>query len=116
MPRRAQKHCAMTVMAASMHQAGFAGLIRDAGAFMNWQGVHIRTQPNVAAVSTAPALDDPDDAGSPDSGHDLVAPELGELARHHIGGAVYIEEQFGVAMKIMAPGDNIMASFCDMID
>ncbi len=49
----------------------------------------------------APAADDPNDAGSPDAGHDIVAAEAAQLLGHESRRAVDLVEQFRVGMQIV---------------
>ena len=68
------------------------------------------------AARAALALDDADDAGPADAGHDLVAAECLELVGDDAGGAVHVEEELGVLVEIAAPAGDLVGKVGDAVD
>jgi hypothetical protein len=103
----AQQHGCVSVMAAGMHLARHGGAIGQVGLLLDGQGIHVGPQANNLAGTLTLALDDGHHAGLADAGHDLVAAERLQLLGHDLRGAVNIEQQFGIAMKIAAPFSDL---------
>ena len=62
------------------------------------------------------ALDDADDAGPAEAGHDLVAAEALELVRHDPRGAVNVEQKLRVFVEVAAPGGDFIGEVGDAVD
>ena len=117
--RRPQQHGGVTVMAAGVHQALRPGSVRQIGRLLDRQRVHIRPQPDHLHVTVAGgpvALDDADDAGAAETGHNLVAAEFPQTVRHQCRSAVHVVEQFRVFMNIPAPGLDVGLKLGDAVD
>ena len=98
-----QQHGGVAVVAASVHLAGvFAGVGKGIG-FIDGQCVHVGTQAD-AAFAVA-VFDDADHAGGAHATVNFNAP-LGQLACHHIGGALFLETQFGVGVDVAAHSND----------
>ena len=108
-PRCAQKHRGVTVMAAGVHQARGLGGVGQIGCLLDRQRVHVGAKPDHLdfALAGLLALDDADDTGIAEAGGDLVAAELAQAVSHECCGAVHIIQQFRVFMDIAAPGLDI---------
>jgi hypothetical protein len=62
------------------------------------------------------AADDADDAGAADPCDDLVAAEGAQLVGDDAGGAVHVEQQFGMLVDVASPGGGFLGEFGDTVD
>ena len=100
--RRSQKHCGVSVMAASVHLAcgvRCPWLARD---LRQRQRIHVRAQSHRRAFAVTPPYD-ADDAGTADPRLHDVTTELVQLIRDEPGRLVHIEHQLGIRMQMMTP-------------
>ncbi|MDF2797904.1 MAG: hypothetical protein K0R85_648 [Devosia sp.] len=112
----AQQHGCVTIMAAGMHAARHRTGVRLARAFGDRQGIHIRAQAQGAPAGIALAIDDADNAGPPQPGHDLVASksaqEFLDLARR----AMHLKQDLGIAMQVLTPASDLVVKLGNAID
>ena len=113
-PRGAQQHGRMGVMAAGVHDARRLRGEGQVGALVNRQGVHIGAQTDAPPVAFV-AFQDADDAGFPDAGVGLDPPglqHLGNLGR----GADLLHPQFGMFVKVAADRHEVVGESGDAVD
>ncbi len=106
----------MAVMAAGMHGAGRPGGIGLAGRLGYGQGVHVGAQADDLALVGIAATDDADDAGAPDAGRHLVNAIGFQLFGDGGSRAMNLVENLGVAMDVMAYGDQIVLEVGETVD
>ena len=106
----------MIVVAAGVHHAHFLavvgrllrGLERHVHLLGHRQAIHVGAQRDDAAGLAA--LQDADDAGAADAGLHLHA-QRAEVIRDDLGGADFLQPQFGMLVEIAAPGDDLREDF-----
>ena len=106
--RGAEQHRGMPVVAAGVHLAVVHGAVIEFVPLVNQQRIHVGAQPERApALSLAQYADD---AGFTDFGVHLE-PEIAQQACHLVGGALFLEGEFRVAVDVMAPVPHRLAVF-----
>jgi|GEM_PF-7106979 len=73
---------------------------------MYGQRIHIGAQANAATRAIAP-MDQPDDARAPDTGFHRIAADLAQEIRDRGTGAVAVEQNFGMGMKILPQSSDL---------
>ena len=90
-------------MPARMHLAvGFGGIV-DPRRLDDRQRVHIGAQTHHAAGSIGFAMDHANHPGAANAFDNLVTAKRPQQIGHLAGGALHIEQQFGMFVKIMPP-------------
>jgi hypothetical protein len=105
-PGRAEQHCGVPVMAASVHLAGGFGCIGQSGRLFDRKRVHVGPKPDRPDISLADrlaSLDNANDAGTAKAGRHFIATELPKTLGHKCRRAVLVVSEFGVLMDIAAP-------------
>ena len=100
-----QQHGGVPVVAASVHDAGVATGIGQAGGFVNRQGVHIGA--NADRLAAVAAFQLAHQTGAAQTALDLVAPS-GQLLGHQITGAVFLVAHLGVLVDVTPHGDEFI--------
>jgi hypothetical protein len=98
-----------------VHLARRLGGVRHARHLLDRQGVHVGAQPHHLSRGRLAPLDDSDDAGLAYAWHDLIATEGFELVDHDAGGAMHIEPELRVCVKITAPGGDLLVHGGDAV-
>jgi hypothetical protein len=99
----AQQGGGVHVVAAGMHDAGVFTCEGEARPLFDRQRIHVTADGEYRAGPTA--LDGADHAGAANAG--LAGdPEAGKFARHHAGGALFLERQFRMGVKVTANCDQ----------
>ena len=99
--RRAQQHRGVTVVAARVHLAFVLRAMAEGVRFLQRQGVHVGAQADgLGAIAIA---DDTDQTGGAQAAMDLDTPRF-QISGHHVGGALFLETQFGMRMDVTADG------------
>src|SRR5262249_20945592 len=104
--------------AAGMHFAGGRRPVRQIGLFHDRQGVHVGAQTNNPPTTVGgrfASADHSDDPGAADAGSHLIAAESLQFFGYDSGGAVNIEQQFRVGMKIATPSGDLRLQTGDAV-
>ena len=101
-PRRAEQHRGMSVVAARMHVSRRRGLVGQIVRLEDRQRVHIGAQADGLARASL-AADHSDNAGPADAGDHLVAAERPEPLGDEPGGPVNVVTQLRMRMQIAPP-------------
>ena len=109
--RRPQQHGGMPVMPAGVHAARRNRRITDPGLFQYRQRIHICAQRNHPPRHGFPARNHHHHARAPDASHHLITAKTAAKISHFACGALHIEQQFGVGVKIMAPRGDLGQQF-----
>src|SRR5262249_43832806 len=96
----AEQPCGVTVMAAGLHAAVVARPIREIGGFLDRQCVHIGSEPDRARRIADPQP--ADDASAANAAKHLAA-KFRELVRNELGGALLLEPELGMRVKVAPP-------------
>ena len=103
--RRAEQHGRMSVVAAGVHASGVFRTMRKIVFLLQRQSVHVGTQANGTPAAAFPQ--GTDHAGSRQAAMHFQS--IGrELAGDDVGGASFMEGQFGMGMDIPANGDQFV--------
>src|SRR5262249_55871354 len=101
------------VMAAGMHAPGILRAVREGVAFEDRQAIHVGAQPDRARRVADP--EPPDEAGLADPAMHLDAEAL-ELVGDKIGGALFLEAQFGMRVDVAPPFRQLVVKAADIVD
>ncbi len=112
--RRAQQHRRVPVVAAGVHLAVVDRAVVELVQLLHGQRVHIGAQADQALAGLA-TLEQTDDAGAGQAPVHLDPP-VGELLGDHIGGAVLLEGDLGMAVDVPAPGLHVLGELGDAVD
>ena len=107
--RRREEHRRVPVVAAAVHAALVARLVRELVLLLHRQRVHVGAQADRASVVVARTRDHRDHAGLADAGVMLDA-ERGELLVHHARGPVLLEAELGMGVQITANGGEFVVT------
>ena len=99
-----QQHGGVAVMAAGVHLAGVHAGVAEGVELLHGQRVHVGAQANRAAGRAA--FDNAHHAGGAQAAVNGNAP-LGQLLRHHLGCAHFLEAQLGVGVNVTAKGSHV---------
>ena len=87
--------------------------VRQAGLLLDWQRIHIRTNPDAAWAVTD--LQRADNAGPAYPRGDRVAPLL-EPTRHESRGFHFFKRELGVLMNMLAQSANFVERWIEILD
>jgi hypothetical protein len=116
MPCCSEKHGRVTIMPAGMHLSRDARSPWQSGLLRYRQGIHIGAQADCIARSSTIAVDDANDARTPDSFHDLVAAERTKEVGNFRSRILDIIEQFRLCMEIPPPCRDVFLKFGHSVD
>ncbi len=107
---RREQHRGMAVVTARVHLAGERAGIRQAGLFVDRQGVHVRAQ--AEALRAVAHFQLADHTGFPEPACHRVAPFLQTLG-HEVGGGEFFVRQFRVGVDTVAQSDHFVFEIGD---
>src|SRR5215469_1911702 len=98
----------MAVVAAGVHLARHRRFVRDIAGLLDRQGIHVGTQSDDPATSSAlAAADHAHHARAPDPGHHLVAAEALELVGNAGRRALHVVKEFGMGVDVAPPSGDL---------
>src|SRR5262245_3832343 len=114
--RGSQQHGGMPVMAAGMHLSGYRRLVGEIAGLLYGKGIHVCPKPNCLSLGTFASVDDPYDAGSADTRHNLVAAKRFQFLSDRAGRALDIEHQLRVCVQIASPSGDLGVQISDAVN
>ena len=100
-------------MAAGMHLARHAGRVGQRVLFLDVEGVQIGPQRDRPLAPSRPQRRH--HPGSRETAMDLEA-EARQMAGDELGGAMFLEGGFRIAMDLLTPGDHVLVEGGDPVD
>ena len=108
---RAQQDRGVPIMPAGMHLPGRVRGVVNTRRLRNWEGVHIRAQPDDTAFCVGLAFDNGNDAGLADTGRDAVHANLFQPCLHKSRGFGQVIHQLWHLVERTAPGADLGQKF-----
>ena len=104
----AQQHRRVPVMPAGVHPPRHGRGIGEPSRLLDRQRIHIRPEPHDPARAGFAPPDHADNSGSPYSLDHLVTAKGAQPLSHQAGGAMDLEHQFGMGVKVVTPGRDLV--------
>jgi hypothetical protein len=103
-------------MAAGVHLSRDARSPWQSGLLSYWQGIHVGAQTDCIARAGPIAVDDTNDARTPDTFHDLVAAEGTKQIGNFRSRILDIIEEFRFCVEIAPPCRDVFLKFGHSVD